>query len=160
MSDPWADEWANMTYTEKLNWWWSARSNYQSQEDFTAGKVAAEGVSCKYGIPGFLPGTRTPYNKPVTNPAPEAKAATPSETTETTETTAPATEDSKPVVEATLEESKPATVEETTSTTSTSDDEKKSEKSPGTVNLIIPPGSSTLNVSNKKKNKNKNKNKH
>jgi hypothetical protein len=157
MSDPWADEWANMTYTEKLNWWWSARSNYQSQEDFAAGKVAAEGVSCKYGIPGFLPGTRTPYNKPVTNPAPEANPATPSETTETT---VPATEDSKPVKEATSEESKPATVEETKSTTSTSDDEKKSEKSPGTVNLIIPPGSSTLNVSNNKKKKNKGKNKH
>ena len=156
MSDPWVDEWASMTYTERLNWWWSARSNYQSQEDFAAGKVAAEGVSCKYGIPGFLPGTRSPYNKPVTTPAPETEPVTPSETTETTkttETTEPAMEDSKPVAAATSEDSKPATVEETTSTTSTSDDEKKA----GTVNLIIPPGSSTLNVISNKKKKNKNK---
>ena len=143
MSDPWVDEWNSMTYTEKLNWWWVARSNYQSQEDFAAGKLAAEGVSCKYGIPGFLPGTRTPYNKPAT-PTEEVKA----------------TEDSKSVEESkAVEETKVTeyTKDETDSTTATAistDDEKKS----GTVNLIIPPGSSTLNViSNKKKNKNKNK---
>ena len=136
MSDPWVDEWNSMTYTEKLNWWWAARRNYQSQEDFAAGKPAAEGVNCKYGIPGFLPGTRTPYNKPAT-PTEEVKA----------------TEDSKPVEETKVTED---TKEETDSTTTTStDDEKKS----GTVNLIIPPGTSTINV-NKSNKKKKNKNKH
>ncbi len=141
MSDPWIDEWNLMTYTEKLNWWWAARRNYQSQEDFAAGKVAAEGVSCKYGLPGFLPGTRTPYSKPATTATEEVKST--EETTAVEETKA--TDESKAVEE---------TKEEANSTTST-DDEKKS----GTVNLIIPPGASTINV-NKSNKKKKNKNKH
>ena len=152
MSDPWIDEWSSMTYTERLNWWWAARRSYQSQEDFAAGKLAAEGVSCKYGIPGFLPGTRTSYVKPVTS-SEEVKSTEESKPVEEVK----ATEETKPTEETTsVEETKPT--EETNSveeTKSTASDENKS--NPGIVNLIIPPGNSTFNVNSGKKKKNKNK---
>lgn len=152
MSDPWVDEWNSMTYTEKLNWWWAARRNYQSQEDFAAGKQAAEGVSCKYGIPGFLPGTRTPYNKPAT-PTEEVKATEDSNSVEESKVVeeTKVTEDTKPADETTTKEE----TDSTTATAISTDDEKKA----GTVNLIIPPGTSTINV-NKSNKKKKNKNKH
>ena len=152
MSDSWIDEWSSMTYTERLNWWWAARRSYQSQEDFAAGKLAAEGVSCKYGIPGFLPGTRTPYMKPTTvEDTPPVADAQPVETKPTEESKLAeetnATEESKPTEE----------TKATEETSSTASDEKTS--NPGTVNLIIPPGNSTFNINSGKKKKNKNKNK-
>ena len=146
MSDPWIDEWSSMTYTERLNWWWAARRSYQSQEDFAAGKLAAEGVSCKYGIPGFLPGTRTSYVKPST--VADAQPVADAQSIESNPT-----EESNPVEESKLVEETKATEE----TSSTASDEKTS--NPGTVNLIIPPGNSTFNVNSGKKKKNKNKNK-
>ncbi len=129
MSDPWLEEWNTLSYTERLNWWWAARAAYQSQEDFAAGKVAPEGVSCKYGIPGFWPGTRTPYIKPEEATAPEVnnddKAAS-------VTADKPETETETNTEEATATEEATTTSEET--------------EKPGTVNLIIPPSTSTINV--------------
>ncbi len=138
MSDPWLDEWNTLSYTERLNWWWAARAAYQSQEDFAAGKPAPEGVSCKYGIPGFWPGTRTPYVKPATT---ETVTATATETV---------------IPEESTKEETPEPVKEETPTESISEETEK----PGTVNLIIPPSTSTLNVNKSNAKKRKNKNKH
>lgn len=145
MSDPWLDEWNTLSYTERLNWWWSARAAYQSQEDYAAGKSAAEGVSCKYGIPGFWPGTRTPYVKtdaPATTDLPTADAPA------TTETPIVATP-----------ENVYTEAQETTENTTEETSDSNNNNNPGTVNLIIPPSNSSLNVSKSAK-KRKNKNKH
>ncbi len=144
MSDPWLEEWNTLSYTERLNWWWAARAAYQSQEDFAAGKVAPEGVSCKYGIPGFWPGTRTPYVKPV-------PAATVTEESNKGEVVA-----AEPVKEETTDDSKP---EDATPVESKPEETPAETEKPGTVNLIIPPGTSMINVhkSNAKKRKNKGK---
>jgi hypothetical protein len=147
MSDPWADEWNSMTYTERLNWWWAARKSYQTQEDYAAGKAATEGVSCKYGIPGYLPGTRTPYVKKLDEPkaAEEPKVEEP----KSVEDSKPAEETPKPAEEANTEEPKAE---------DSSEEEKPVAQTLGTVNLVIPPSTSSLNVSkNKKKKKGKGK---
>ncbi len=144
MSDPWLEEWNTLSYTERLNWWWAARAAYQSQEDFAAGKAAPEGISCKYGIPGFWPGTRTPYVKPV------------STATVTEESTKEEVPEATPKEETTVE-SKP---EEATPVESKPEETPAETEKPGTVNLIIPPGTTMLNVNKGNAKKRKNKGKH
>jgi hypothetical protein len=157
-TDPWADEWAAMSYAARLSWWWSARGAHQSQEDWAAGKEAPAGVSCKYGIPGTWPGSRIPYSK---EPTVQESKAEESKQEESTKEEESKQEESTKAEESKQEES--TKVEETKQEESTTEEESKAEEplmkkeeTRPIIKLTIPASTTAIHVSkNKKKQKNK-----
>ncbi len=63
--------WATMSYKERIAWWVSAKYNgYQSEEDYERRVPCPAGVSNRFGIPGWLPGTYIPYRVRLLPPSP------------------------------------------------------------------------------------------